>query len=108
MYNIALNTTRIANRGISTTLCLLVLATYLAMTTNGLSDALAEDRSTSINCSGQGPCEKTECVDGDCETTLTNSSNITSISGSNQVDYSGDKEDLRRSLVEERLSLLDR
>lgn len=36
----------------------------------------AEDKSTSISCDGVGMCEKTECVDGICNTGQTNSSNI--------------------------------
>ncbi|MGH9912492.1 MAG: hypothetical protein ACRD4W_08625, partial [Nitrososphaeraceae archaeon] len=80
MYNVLLNAERLAKVGISITLCL--LATYLAATEVGLKDTLAEDKSTSITCTGSGPCEKTECINGDCETTATNSSNITSVHGS--------------------------
>lgn len=99
MYNAALNTEKITKGGISIALCL--LATYLGITSIGFNDSLAEDKSTSITCTGSGPCEKTECTNGDCETTATNSSNITSIHG--QGD--GDKEkDTRRSLIEDRLS----
>jgi hypothetical protein len=36
----------------------------------------AEDLSTSISCDGGGMCKKTECVDGVCDTSPTNSSNI--------------------------------
>jgi len=36
----------------------------------------AEDKSTSISCDGVGMCEKTECVDGSCSTSPTNSSSI--------------------------------
>ena len=36
----------------------------------------AEDKSTSISCDGIGMCEKTECVDGVCDTSQTNSSSI--------------------------------
>ena len=36
----------------------------------------AEDKSTSISCDGVGMCEKTECVDGSCNTSPTNSSSI--------------------------------
>jgi hypothetical protein len=82
------------------------MITTFAMTAITLNEVKAEDKSTSITCSGAGPCEKTECIDGDCETTITNSSNITSIERSS--DYLGNEEDTRRSLIEERLSLLDR
>jgi hypothetical protein len=36
----------------------------------------AEDKSTSISCDGVDMCEKTECVDGSCNTSPTNSSSI--------------------------------
>jgi hypothetical protein len=105
VYGIVSNILRIAKYGTSFTLCLLLSASF-AMTAIGLGEVLAVDKSTSITCSGPGPCEKTECVNGDCETTITNSSNITSIDRS--VGYVDDKEDLRKSLIEERLSRLDR
>ena len=99
----------IAKDWTSFTLCLLLTASF-AMTAIGLGDVLAEDKSTSITCSGPGPCEKTECVNGDCETTITNSSNITSIDRSTNLltDYVDNEEDIRKSLIEERLSRLDR
>ncbi|HZD35808.1 MAG TPA: hypothetical protein VE130_11450 [Nitrososphaeraceae archaeon] len=99
------NKLRIAKGGTPIALCLLMITTF-AMTAITLNEVKAEDKSTSITCSGAGPCEKTECIDGDCETTITNSSNITSIERSS--DYLGNEEDTRRSLIEERLSLLDR
>jgi hypothetical protein len=51
----------------------------------------AEDKSTSISCDGVGMCEKTECVDGVCDTSPTNSSNIihspsTPLSGADNGD----------------------
>lgn len=36
----------------------------------------AEDKSTNISCDSIGMCEKTECVDGVCDTSPTNSSSI--------------------------------
>jgi hypothetical protein len=36
----------------------------------------AEDKSTSISCDNVGSCEKTECVDGVCNSSPTNSSSI--------------------------------
>jgi hypothetical protein len=36
----------------------------------------SEDKSTSISCDGIGMCEKTECVNGVCDTSPTNSSSI--------------------------------
>jgi hypothetical protein len=90
---------RIAKRRLLATFCL--LATYLAVTAIGLDDILAEDKSTSITCTGEGPCEKTECTNGDCKTTATNSSNITSVHGPEDVNK--DK-DTRKSIIEDRLS----
>ena len=98
MYNAVLNTEKIAKGGISIALCL--LAIYLGIASIGLNDSFAEDKSTSITCTGSGPCEKTECINGDCETTATNSSNITSTHG--PVDGDKDK-DTRRSIIEDRL-----
>jgi hypothetical protein len=40
------------------------------------NEVRAEDKSTSISCDGIGTCEKTECVDGVCNTSPTNSSSI--------------------------------
>ena len=41
-----------------------------------LNTVQAEDKSTSISCDGVGMCEKTECIDGICDTNPTNSSKI--------------------------------
>jgi hypothetical protein len=40
------------------------------------NNANAEDKSTTISCDGVGDCEKTECIDGICSTSPTNSSSI--------------------------------
>ena len=40
------------------------------------NEVRAEDKSTSISCDSIGMCEKTECVDGVCDTSPTNSSSI--------------------------------
>jgi hypothetical protein len=104
MYYGVPNRERTAKGGILITLCL--LATYLGITAIGLNDTFAEDKSTSITCTGSGPCEKTECTNGDCETIATNSSNITSTTHGS--DGGGDKEkDTRRSIIEDRLSQRD-
>ena len=100
MYIVLLNTERLAKVGISITLCL--LAIYLATTAVDLKDTLADDKSTSITCTGSGPCEKTECINGDCDTTATNSSNITSIHGRENNDGK-DNNNPRRSILEEKL-----
>ena len=104
MYIVVLNTERLAKVGISITLCL--LAIYLATTAVDLKDTLADDKSTSITCPGSGPCEKTECINGDCDTTATNSSNITSVHGPENND--GKDKDTRRSILEERVGQRDR
>jgi hypothetical protein len=87
--------------GVSITLCL--LATYLGIVAISNSDTFAEDKSTSITCTSVGSCEKTECINGDCQTTATNSSNI-----NYSDDGSGKAKDTRRSIIEDRLSMRDR
>jgi hypothetical protein len=65
---------------------LCILAMYVGITTMGQDEILAQDKSTSITCTGEGPCEKTECINGNCETIATNSSNISSTKGSDDKD----------------------
>lgn len=84
-----------------------ILGVFIGIATiGGQNQVLAEDKSTSITCTGVGSCEKTECVNGVCETTPTNSSNISTSQGSS---LSGDKEsDTGKSAADslrERLSL---
>ena len=88
-----------ATSGVRIALCL--LAIYVGTTVIGHDVTLAQDKSTSITCTGAGPCEKTECANGDCETTVTNSSNISSTNGSDDKDS---ERDTRRSNIEDRLS----
>lgn len=88
-----------ATSGVRIALCL--LAIYVGTTVIGHDVTLAQDKSTSITCTGVGPCEKTECANGDCETTVTNSSNISSTNGSDDKDS---ERDTRRSNIEDRLS----
>lgn len=80
-----------------------VIAIAVGITITGQTDTHAQDKSTSITCTGAGPCEKTECINGDCETVATNSSNISSTSASDGKD-SDNKESIVDSL-RERLSL---
>ena len=80
-----------------------ILAIYVGITALSQNEILAEDKSTSITCTGAEDCEKTECVNGNCETTAANSSNISSTRGSDDK-----KSDDRRSVAEslkERLSM---
>ena len=93
------NRARMATSGVRIALCL--LAIYVGTTVIGHDVTLAQDKSTSITCTGVGPCEKTECANGDCETTVTNSSNISSTNGSDDKDS---ERDTRRSNIEDRLS----
>lgn len=65
---------------------LCILAMYVGITTMGQDEILAQDKSTSITCTGEGPCEKTECINSNCETIATNSSNISSTNGSGDKD----------------------
>lgn len=80
-----------------------VIAVAVGTTITGQTDTHAQDKSTSITCTGAGPCEKTECINGDCETVATNSSNISSTTASDDKD-SDNKESIVDSL-RERLSL---
>lgn len=68
-------------RIVATALCMLVIYAGIEIT-NQQYEIFAQDRSTSITCSGSGPCEKTECINGDCQTVSTNSSTISSTTGS--------------------------
>jgi len=54
--------------------CALTVQVGIMMTNS--NEVRAEDKSTSISCDGIGTCEKTECVDGICDTSQTNSSSI--------------------------------
>ena len=100
MYNLEPRRTPTAARCVA--IVLSILALYIGITMTGQIEILAQDKSTSITCTGAGPCEKTECVNGDCETIATNSSNISSTNASDEKD-SGDKESNADSL-RERLS----
>lgn len=83
MYKLEPKRTTTTNE-VAIVLC--VLAIYVGITTMGQEEILAEDKSTSITCTGAGPCEKTECVNGNCETIASNSSNISSTNGSDDKD----------------------
>ena len=78
---------------------LCILAVYVGITTMGQDEILAQDKSTSITCTGAGPCEKTECINGNCETKVTNSSNISSTKGSDDKN-SETQESIADSLKE--------
>jgi hypothetical protein len=52
----------------------------------------AKQKSSSITCDGPGPCKKTECVNGVCETTTTNSSDISSSFGSHDNEKTSDSD----------------
>jgi hypothetical protein len=82
-----------------------ILSVYIGLTMIGLNEILAQDKSTTITCTDPGPCEKTECVNGNCESTTTNSSNISSTISSDEKDSERQKSigDLR----EDRLSMRD-
>jgi len=101
MYNTMKKRTTRATSGVAVVLC--TLAISMGVTIMGQNEILAQDKSTSITCTGAGPCEKTECVNGNCETIDTNSSNISSTSGSDDKD-SDTQESIADSL-KERLSM---
>lgn len=79
----------VSNRIASLFACVLTLYVGVMMVTIP-SAADAEDKSTSISCDGVGMCEKTECVDGVCDTGPTNSSSIADnpspLSGADDTD----------------------
>lgn len=84
MYKLEPKRTTTTTNDVAIVLC--ILAIYVGITTMGQDEILAEDKSTSITCTGAGPCEKTECINGNCETIATNSSNISSTNGSDAKD----------------------
>ena len=84
MYKLEPKRTTTTTNDVAIVLC--ILAIYVGITTMGQEEILAEDKSTSITCTGAGPCEKTECINGNCETIATNSSNISSTNGSDDKD----------------------
>ena len=101
MYKTVKKRTTMATSGVAVVLC--TLAISMGITIMGQDVILAEDKSTLITCTGAGPCEKTECVNGNCETIATNSSNISSTSGSDDKD-SDTQESIADSL-KQRLSM---
>ncbi len=109
MSNKLSSRTKVVNRGIAICLCLLAL--YTSTTLVAQKDALAQDKSTSITCNDNLPCEKTVCIDGDCETTVSNSSQISPIQEFNATDSdddgSDDTENSIRDTIAERMSLRD-
>lgn len=84
MYKLEPKRTTTTTNDVTIVLC--ILAIYVGITTMGQEEILAEDKSTSITCTGAGPCEKTECINGKCETIASNSSNISSTNGSDDKD----------------------
>lgn len=96
-------------RAIAPVACILVI--YIGITMVGHNEIVAQDKSTSITCTTNAPCEKTECINGECETTATNSSNISSTTGSDATEKGGKSDNDRNSLADslrERLDLRDR
>ena len=84
MYKLEPKRTTTTTNDLAIVLCILTI--YVGITTMGQDEILAQDKSTSITCTGAGPCEKTECINGNCETIATNSSNISSTNGSDDKD----------------------
>jgi hypothetical protein len=84
MYKLEPKRTTTTTNDVAIVLC--ILAMYVGITTMGQDEIIAQDKSTSITCTGEGPCEKTECINGNCETIATNSSNISSTNGSDGKD----------------------
>jgi hypothetical protein len=61
---------------------LCILTVYIETLMINQDVANGQDKSTSITCDDPGLCEKKECVNGDCETTTTNSSDTIDMSSS--------------------------
>jgi hypothetical protein len=80
MYNFKPRRKTVATSYLAIASC--ILALYFGVTPMGQDEIFAQDKSTTITCNFGGPCEKIECVNGDCESTATNSSNISSTIGS--------------------------
>ena len=104
MYNFKPRRKTVATSYLAIASC--ILALYFGLTPMGQDEIFAQDKSTTITCNDGGPCEKIECVNGDCESTATNSSNISSTIGSSDEKES---ESQKRTADprEERLSMRD-
>lgn len=101
MYNLEPKRKTLAIRGGTFVLC--ILAIHVGTTITGQNQIFAEDKSTSITCTNAGPCEKTECVNNDCETVATNSSNISSTTGPDEKEPEERKS--LSDILKERLSM---
>jgi hypothetical protein len=113
MYNVVSIRTMSTTSSISIVLYIFAIWTVAASVLSQ-GDILAQDKSTSVTCTGVGACEKTECVDGECETVITNSSNISSptesdIKGSDKdklvTDEDSDTHKSVADLLRDRLSM---
>jgi hypothetical protein len=101
MYDLEPKRKIVASSGAAFVLCL--LAMYIGVTTMGQNEIIAQDKSTSITCTGEGPCEKIECINDDCQTFSTNSSNISSTTGSDAKEL--DKQKSFGDSLRERLNM---
>ena len=103
MFNLEPERKTVATSGAALVLCILTI--YVGITTMGQNEIVAQDKSTSITCTDASPCEMTECFNGECETTATNSSNISSTIGSDEKD--SDRRESIRDLLKDRLGMRD-
>ncbi len=103
MYNFKPRTKTVATSCLAIASC--ILTAYIGITMMVQDEIFAQDKSTTITCTDSGPCEKTECVNGNCESTATNSSNISSTIGSDEKDSESQK--LIGDPREDRLSMRD-
>jgi hypothetical protein len=67
----------------------------------------AKDTSTMVTCDGPESCIKTECINGDCETTTTNSSDTSSsfVSHDNEKTPGSHIEKSVTDLIKDRLNI---
>jgi hypothetical protein len=99
------NNTTISTTKIVISLCALTLFVGSMMINQNV--VYAKDKSTTVTCDGPESCKKTECINGDCETTTTNSSDISSsfVSHHNEKTLGSDIEKSITDLIEDRLNM---
>jgi hypothetical protein len=99
------NRRNIPTADIVISLCILTLFVGSMMTNFNVVDA--KNKRTTLKCDGPESCNKTECINGDCEITITNSSDISSSFGTQdteKISYAH-IETLITKLIEDRMSM---
>ncbi|MGA7367939.1 MAG: hypothetical protein WBX01_02335 [Nitrososphaeraceae archaeon] len=99
--------------GIWSLICIVIMY-FIWISSTIQNDVLnAVDKSTTISCGDSWSCEKTVCIDGECNTTKTISSEITDIDEpsaeediTDQDTIESDNSNSIENLIENRLSML--